>query len=160
MLFADVSSLPIFYHAVGNTINAQQFNHLWVEAGSMSSGGSHNQLEVGRHSCQFFGLPYPSYSNDQEPIGYVNIEISGTLFANRPYSWHGDNGMERLNLPTLNQGGPVYRHNILLFTRQAGSFSVQVAPEKSPIVGTWLAATPAWLVFRLGDKSNRACGLF
>lgn len=159
MLFPNVRSLPLFPDHVGHRINALMFNQLWVEAGSMSSGGSHNQLEVGRHSCQFFELPFPTYSVVQEPFGAVNIEISGIHFADRPYSWHGDNGMERLNLPTSAKGGPVYAHQILMFTRQAGYFSVEVAPPASPIVQNWIKSTPAGFVFRLGERSDRVCGL-
>ena len=42
--------------------------------------------------------------------------------------WHGNNRMERINLPTPAQGGFDYCDTAVLFRRQAEGFEIEVLP--------------------------------
>ena len=134
---------------------------MWIEAGSMLSGGSHNQLELPRGANQFFGFRFMDYSSDHETIGHPTLVAGQRTWTDRPLTWHGNNGMERLNLPTRARGGFDYAGTAILFRRRSDGFDLSVMPWNDPAAVSWRSASnQAGRVFRLGDNSNRICGLF
>jgi len=154
-----------FWEAIeSGAINAQAFSHLWVEAGSMLSGGSNNQLELPRGANQFFGFDFTQYgtSKKAEPIGKPLLTLKGTPWTDRKLTWHGHNRMERLNLPTLAQGGFDYSWTSVLFRRHSGGFEIDVLPwDDDGAVACRAASVEQDSVFRLGERStSRICGLF
>ena len=47
--------------AIAEGLDPSQFQCMWIQAGSMTSGGSQNQLELPRGANRFFGYNYNSY---------------------------------------------------------------------------------------------------
>jgi hypothetical protein len=93
--------LPIFWDEVqADRLDPSAFGRLWLDAGSMSSSESHNQLELPRGANRFFGFAFSQYDSSQTPIGYPPIAIRGVRFVDRKLAWHGDNRMERIYLAT------------------------------------------------------------
>ena len=159
------SDKPVFWEAITTGgIDPTLFNHLWVEAGTMSSGGSHNQLELPRGAHRFFGFPSTSYPEAHVTIGNPPLTLRQHRWTDRPLTWHGApkmNKMERINLPTQAQGGFDYRNTSVLFRRHAGGFEINVLPWNDDGAVAWRAASDALkTVFRLGGKGGRICGLF
>ena len=76
-----------------NNIDPTQWEHFWVEAGSMSSGGSHNQLELPRGANVFFGFNHSDYGDDHVVIGYPRLTLNQLAWRDRPLTWHGNNKM-------------------------------------------------------------------
>jgi HKD family nuclease len=150
----------------GDSVSAGQlqpssFDRFWIEAGTMSSGGSHNQLELPRGANHFFGYHFNNYSNAHEVIGYPLIIVSGRAWRDRKLTWHGNNMMERINLPTKTQGGFEYRNSSILFARTDDGFELLVVPWDDPLAVSWReASTQIERVYKLGERSNRICGLF
>jgi hypothetical protein len=70
--------------------------------------------------------------------------------------------MERINLPTLAQGGFVYTGTAVLFRRRPGpEFEVEVVPWYGPAAVSWRnASVAAGALFRLGQTSGRLCGFW
>lgn len=134
----------------------------WVEAGSMSSGGSHNQLELPRAANRFFGQQFDNYASTAvERIADLELTASGRHWLARPLTWHGDNRMERINLPTVAQGGFAYPSTAVLFRRVANTFELEVADWDSTTAIAWRAASAATgHLFRAGGAASpRICGL-
>jgi hypothetical protein len=159
------SDKPVFWEAITTGgIDPMAFNHLWVEAGSMSSGGSHNQLELPRGAHRFFGFPATTYPEAHVTIGNPVLTLRNRRWNDRPLTWHGAkkmNKMERINLPTLAQGGFDYKNTAVLFRRHAGGFEINVYPWNDDGAIAWRAASDALkTVFRLGERGSRICGLF
>lgn len=142
----------------------KQVSYFWVEAGSMSSGGSGNQLELPRGAHLIFGYPPMAYSGTGRAvvIGNVPLILPGrSPFADRRLSWHSHNQMERLNLPTKANGAPDYPHTVVLFRRQPTGFELEVELEAGPIAPMWRRASRAQnLMFRLGAAGTRHWGVF
>ena len=137
------------------------YDHFWVEAGSMSSGGSHNQLELPRGASEFFGFNFGDYGNAHEIIGFPVLTISRKSWDDRKLTWHGNNMMERINLPTRAQGGFDYRESLVLFTRVEHGFELQVVSSNDPMAISWREESARLgRVYKLGGNSNRVCGLF
>lgn len=135
----------------------------WVEAGSMSSGGSKNQLELPRRACAFFNLPFDDYEQDHGDIGVLTLVRRHTSWNDRQIAWHSDNGMERLYLPTLNQGGVEYANAAILFEGlDDGSFAFTVVPWTSDVAASWRnASIESGLIFRVSTTrraDSRICG--
>ena len=152
---------PFLAAIQAGNLNPAAYSNLWVEAGSMSSSGSHSQLELPRGGNRFFGFSYSNYDGAQRTIGYPVLFAGGAEWSDRSLAWHGDNGMERLNLPTPSQGGFQYRGTAILFRRIGTRFQIQVAAWNSPIAMAWRGASAqTGLTFRLGTRSTRTCGLF
>lgn len=127
----------------------------------MPSGGSHNQLEIPRGANRFFGFNHAIYGDEHITIGHPAFTIRGRRWTDRPLTWHGNNKMERINLPTQNQGGFEYRYTAVLFRRHAQGFEIYVAPWDDDAAVAWRAASDALgTVFRLGERGQRICGLF
>lgn len=153
---------PVLWEAITTGgIAPMAFNQFWVEAGSMSSGGSHNQLELPRGANRFFGFTHTNYGGAHVTIGNPPLTLRGRIWTNRPLTWHGNNKMERINLPTLVQGGFDYRNTAVLFRRHAGGFEINVLPWDDNGAIAWRAASDALkTVFRLGERGTRICGFY
>lgn len=146
---------------VSGRINPTSFGHFWTEAGSMSSGGSHNQLELPRGGNVFFGFMHDHYGSAHETIGFPTVTLRGRSWRDRPLTWHGDNKMERMNLPTISQGGFEYRNTAILFRRHPGGFELEVLPWDDAGAIAWRNASDLRsAVFKLGARGSRICGLF
>lgn len=156
------ASKPVFWDAITTgTVSPLAFAHFWVEAGSMSSGGSHNQLELPRGANRFFDFAHATYGSAHVTIGYPTLTLGGRVWRDRPLTWHGHNMMERINLPTRAQGGFDYRNTAVLFRRHPGGFEINVFPWDDEAAIAWRAASDAiGTVFRLGERGQRICGLF
>lgn len=127
----------------------------WVEAGSMSSGGSSNQLELPRGGHRFFGGSV-TYTDKSKKIIDLKIRVKGTPH-DRPLSWHGSNKMERLNLPT----GEDYSYRTVLFERWPAGYSLSFARTGSPITQSWADRSAAIdELYKVGERSPRRCGFF
>lgn len=127
----------------------------------MSSGGSHNQLELPRGANRFFGFNHTDYGETHITIGHPTLTLHRQSWTNRPLTWHGNNKMERINLPTVTQGGFDYRYTGVLFRRHKGGYEINVLPWDDDGVIAWKAASEALkTVFRLGARGMRICGLF
>lgn len=157
-------ALQPFGDAVASgALDPEAFESFWVEAGSMSSGGSHNQLELPRAANGFFGQRFDDYdSRGVERIADLELSASGRRWSGRPLTWHGDNRMERLNLPTVAQGGFTYPNTAILFRRSGRTFELEVADWNSPTAIAWRSASQqARRMYRAGGAASpRICGLF
>ena len=153
---------PVFWDAfTTGGVSPTTFNQFWVEAGSMSSGGSHNQLELPRGANRFFGFGHATYGAAHMTIGHPPLTLRGQRWTNRPLTWHGNNKMERINLPTLAQGGFAYPNTAVLFRRHQRGFEIDVLPWNDAGAVAWRAASAMLgTVVRLGERGNRLCGLF
>jgi len=151
---------PVFRHAVEDrSLDLADFESLWVEAGSMSSSASHAQLELPRLACRFFGYDFDDYDADHHTIGIPTLSLGDDSWE-RPLTWHGNNGMERINLPTENMSGLIYPDRTVMFRRREGRFDLQVAPMDGLRAESWLnESRGAGNVFVVGSVSERLCGL-
>lgn len=147
---------PLWEAVNAGICTPSNFEYFWVEGGNLS-GGSHNQLELPRGANRFFGFAFANYNNAQIPIGPVNLAIHAEFHTNRPLSWHGDNRMERLNLPT----GQVYDGNVMLFRRRADRFDLIWTAAGRNRANAWAVASEnAGRRYKLGQNSPRVCGFF
>ena len=157
----EAGQQPVFREAISGGLVPGRFTHFWIEAGSMSSSGSHSQLELPRGGNRFFGYQHTDYGSDHVTIGYPPLTLRDLRWTNRPLTWHGNNRMERINLPTPAQGGFDYRDTAVLFRRQSEGFEIEVSPWDDPGAMAWrVASAGRGLVFRVGEKGGRMCGLF
>lgn len=156
-------AVPAFPDEVdAGRLNPAAFDRFWVEAGSMTTGGSRNILEVPRHANRFFGFAFNNYAGQHVVIGHPVLTLGPRHWNDRQLAWHGAprmNKMERLTLPTAAQGGPSYPNTAVLFRRHAGGFEIEVADWNSPLaVACRNASAAARRVYRLG-RGSRLCGL-
>ena len=157
----DAGQQPVFREAFGAGVTPQDFTQFWIEAGSMSSSASHSQLELPRGGNRFFGYEHTDYGFEHVTIGYPLLTLLDRQWRDRSLTWHGNNRMERLNLPTPAQGGFNYRYTAVLFRQHSGGFEIDVLPWDDPGAIAWRAASVArGLVFRVGERGDRICGLF
>lgn len=144
------------------SIDPALFSTFWVEAGSMSSSASHSQLELPRYGHRFFGHSFNDFSSyeDRVLIGNVDVVLGGREPMTRPLTWHGNNMMERMNLPTPSMGGPEYAGKIVVFERlDDDAFSVSVLDIGSDEAADLRARSiAAGVEYRIG-RSERRCGL-
>jgi len=156
------TALPVFGDEVtAGSVDPKQFSSLWVEAGSMSSGGSHNQLELPRGANRFFGFTFNNYTSSHVTIGHPVLFTNTQSWSNRPLTWHGNNRMERINLPTALQGGFSYANTAVLFRQTPGGFEIVVADWSSALAVAWRnASAQARAIYKLGANTTRLCGLF
>lgn len=158
------TALVSFPEAVAlGDLDPSQFDSLWVEAGSMRSGGSNNQLELPRGASRFFG--FPEHEPSEHLFGYPVLFSGGREWSDRGLTWHAQgkmNQMERLNLPTRKEGGFDYAHMVILFTRVGLRYQLSVAEPGSPFANAWrLASRRARHEYGLGKRNSpRTCGLF
>ena len=146
---------PVFWEAINDGVDPISFNHFWIEAGSMSSGGSHNQLELPRGANRFFGFHHSDYEHEHVTIGQPELTIRDGSWNDRPLTWHGNNRMERINLPTVQQGGFNYQHKAILFRRHDNGFEIKVTPWNDANTQAWRGASESLnTIFRLGTKRS------
>lgn len=158
---AAISSVRVLGDAVEDgSVDPADFQAFWLEAGSMSSSWSHHQLETPRHANRFFGFAFDHHDNEQREIGVIQLIVGGVAYAPQRLVWHGDNGMERLYLPTPAQTGISYADKVVLFQRARGGFSVTVEDPASDRAMKWRDESAAsGTLFRAGQNSPRSCGL-
>lgn len=157
-----LQGLRVFGEAIAEgRIRPEQFSRFWVEAGSMSSGGSNTQLEMPRGAHRFFGFRFTEYDDNHRTLGHPALAVGGRRWTDRPLTWHGNNKMERLNLPSAAQGSyDAYAGTAILFRRSGATFELEVASWDSPLAASWRNASSArGLTFKLGERSPRTCGV-
>ena len=160
---ANSRALPVFADAVaGGRLSPADFDQLWVEAGSMSSSGSKSQLELPRRGNIFFGGNFDDYdSKSVELILELELTMGNQRWDGKKLTWHGDNKMERINLPTQAKGGVAYKNTAILFTRGAGEFEITVVPWGGATAESWRkASAELGRLYKAGIYSDRICGLF
>lgn len=153
-------ALPVFRDVVeGGGVNPEEHQAFWVEVGG-PSGGSGNQLELPRRAQRFFGYDFDDYDDDHHTIGHPVLTVSAAQWSDRPLTWHGNNRMERINLPTTAQSGLIYAHQVVLFQRSGTSFEITVAAPGSARAERWREeSAAAGTLYRFSGGSNRLCGL-
>lgn len=153
-------TLPVFRDVVeAGSVDPAEHQAFWVEVGG-PSGGSGNQLELPRRAQRFFGYDFDEYDNDHHTIGYPVLTIGSGQWDDRPLTWHGNNRMERINLPTTTQSGLVYAHQVVLFQRSGDSFEITVAAPDSIRAQRWREeSAAAGTLYRFSGGSSRLCGL-
>lgn len=142
-------------------VNPADFSYLWIQSAGMQ-GGARTQLELPRGAHRFFGAAYPDY--DYERVDHIAepVLVAGRReWRDRPLTWHGDNRMERINLPSLAMGGFEYENSLILFRRIAQNiFELRVYPWDSDSARAYVESSRrANLLFRVGRASPRLCGL-
>jgi HKD family nuclease len=141
-------------------IDPGDYNQMWVQSRGLQ-GGAQTQLELPRRSHRFFGARYAGYAfNHVDHIAEPVLVSGHRLWRDRPLTWHGDNAMERINLPSLAMGGFNYANSLILFRKIApNTFELRVHPWDSDSARAYLEASQrAQLVFRVGQNSNRLAG--
>jgi HKD family nuclease len=155
-------TLPLFRQAIESGVDPAMFSSMWVQ-GEALQGGSHNQLELPRGGHRFFGFYFDQYDYPHNlPIGTPILRSGQKAWADRPLTWHGNNRMERINLPTINQGGFSYVGTAVMFRRLAGGFfELIVTPWDSDLARSWrIASSQRHCLFRLGAiATSRVVGL-
>jgi hypothetical protein len=157
----DLQDLATFWEMIDGGLTPVKFNQFWVQINRVE-GGAGNQVELPRGANRFFGAVFSDYDpTTVVPIVTPILVAGGTQWSDRPLRWHGDNRMERFNLPTLAQGGFDYAGSALLFRRLTnGSFEFIVAAWDSDLARSWRnASQAAGLVYRVGQNSPRLTGL-
>lgn len=157
---ASPDALKVFRDAVeAGHVKPADHKAFWVEVG-VPSGASGNQLELPRRAQRFFGYNFGNYDGDHHTIGHPVLRVGAKRWDDRPLTWHGNNGMERINLPTTNQSGLEYAGRVVLFQRSGESFEIAVAKRKSARAKRWREeSAAAGTLYRFSGGSNRRCGL-
>ncbi len=152
---------PRSYTPFGDAdIDPADYNQMWVQSRGMQ-GGAGTQLELPRGSHRFFGADYEDYDFARVDHIAEPVLVSGRhRWRNRPLTWHGDNAMERINMPSRTMGGFAYEHSLILFRRiAANTFEFRVFPWDSDHARAYVEASRQQdLVFRVGRNSNRLAG--
>ncbi len=156
-----VSDAPVLAESIADdSVNPLQFQHFWIEAGYIS-GGSRNQLELPRGANRFFQFSYSSYGDEHVTIGTPTLTLRDQSWEDRPLTWHGNNRMERINLPTRNQGGFDYPNTAILFRRHQDGYELDVQAWDDETALAWRTASDSLnSLFRLGERGSRICGFF
>lgn len=157
------AELTLFGLAIANgEIDPADFSSMWIQ-GEKLQGGSGNQLELPRGGHRFFGFDFDQYDYPKKiTIGEPVLRSGGQTWNDRLLTWHGDNRMERMNLPTAVQGGFAYADTAVMFRRLTdGSFELIVTPWDSDLARSWRqASAQRQTLFRLGKvATNRIVGL-
>jgi hypothetical protein len=118
-------------------------------------------LELPRGANRFFNFNHTNYGEAHITIGHPTLTLRRQSWTNRPLTWHGNNKMERINLPTQAQGGFDYQNTVVLFRRHALGYEINVLPWDDDGAVAWRGASDTLrTVFRLGERGERICGLF
>ncbi|MEX5575927.1 phospholipase D family protein [Pseudomonas lijiangensis] len=154
--------LPFKQAIESGFIHPENFTSMWIK-GDALQGGSRNQLELPRGANKFFGFNFERYDYLQNiTIGTPSLRSGYKVWNDKPLTWHGNNRMERINLPTINQGGFDYSNSAVMFRRLFnGSFELVVVPWHSDLACSWIEASAArGTLFRLGQgATSRVVGL-
>jgi hypothetical protein len=111
----------------------------WMEAGSMGTGGSRNQLEMPNDLAEFFG-------DEARTNEIVTIQLAPGVQHFRPFVYRGDDyghytDRWRLCLPTARMGGPDYADRVVRFDKvQIGGatvFQLTVTDRNSAAHTAW-----------------------
>ena len=153
------ADLPIFKDVVeAELFDFVKHDAFWVEVGG-PSGGSGSQLELPRLAHRFFGYEFNTYDDEHHVIGEPTLTTTTGSWP-RPLTWHGNNRMERINLPTPSQSNLTYSHRVVLFQRSGVAFEITVSEPNSPRAIRWREESAAsGTLFRVSDRSARRCGL-
>ncbi|MCG5526089.1 phospholipase D family protein [Ectothiorhodospira haloalkaliphila] len=156
-------TLPLFRHAIETgLINPAKYTAMWIH-GEALQGGSRNQLELPRGGHRFFGFGFAGYNYRHNlTIGEPVLRSGARVWNDRRLTWHGNNKMERMNLPTVAQGGFDYADTAVMFRRLIdGSFELIVTSWDSDLARSWRhASAQRQTLFRLGSiATNRVVGL-
>lgn len=156
------TDLPLFRLAIENgDVDPAAASSMWVQ-GEALQGGSGNQLELPRGAHRFFGYEFTQYdSRNKITIGPVILKSGARVWRDRLLTWHGNNRMERMNLPTVRQGGFEYADTAVMFRRLDGDMiELIVTPWESDLARSWRAASAQrGALFRLGKvATNRTVG--
>ncbi|MGH9380584.1 MAG: phospholipase D family protein [Thermoanaerobaculia bacterium] len=156
---APPGALPEFRAVIeAGGVNPAEYLAFWVEVGG-PSGGSGNQLELPRRAQRFFGYDFDDYDDKHHVVGEPVLTTATGAWSRR-LTWHGNNMMERINLPTTAQSGMVYGHQVVLFQRSGASFEITVAAPGSARAERWREeSAAAGTLYRFSGGSNRLCGL-
>jgi hypothetical protein len=155
-------TLPTFREEVEvGRLQPENYQAFWVQVGG-PSGEAGNQVELPRCGNRFFAYDFEDYDlRYVVQIGEPLLRNAGRTWHDRKLTWHGDNRMERLNLPTRTMSGLTYSNRVVLFHRCGVAFDLTVADFASPVAQSWVDESAAsGLIFRFGPNSNRLCGLF
>ena len=157
---ASPDALEVYRSVVeAGYVNPAEQQAFWVEVGG-PSGGSGNQLELPRRAQRFFGYNFEDYDDDYHTIGHPVLRVGTAQWNDRPLAWHGNNRMERINLPTTTQSGLEYANQVVLFQRSGDSFEIAVATPESARAQRWREeSAAAGMLYRFSGGSNRLCGL-
>ena len=142
-------------------VDLGNFSQLWVQSLGMQ-GGARTQLELPRGAHRFFGVTFKDYQTQTAGrIGELVLVSGHHEWTGRPLAWHGNNRMERINLPSQAKGGFSYNDSLILFRRLLdNAFELRVHPWDSDFARAYIEASrKAGLVFRVGQNSRRLVGL-
>ena len=143
------------------SIDPSQHGQMWVQSLGMS-GGSHTQLELPRGAHRFFGVSMVDYEAGQVRQIAEPILVAGRRVWEGQVRWHGNNRMERINLPSANKGGFNYAQSMILFRRlTANRYELRVYPWDSDTARACMEASrQRRLLFKVGrTNTNRLVGL-
>ena len=139
-----------------------RYGQMWVQSFEMS-GGSHTQLELPRGAHRFFGgAVVDDEANDVRAIVEPTLVAGSGKWPDCPLRWHGNNRMERINLPSAANGGFDYARSMILFRRlPTNSYELRVHPWDSDTARACLEASrQQGLLFRVGQtNTSRLAGL-
>lgn len=141
-------------------IDPGDYTQMWIQSRGMQ-GGAGTQLELPRGSHRFFGAARAPYAYDRVAHIAEPVLVSGRqTWRNRSLTWHGDNAMERINLPSATMGGYNYADSLILFRRvAANTYELRVYPWDSDPARAYIEASRRLgFVFRVGRNSNRIAG--
>ena len=158
-----VGSLKPFREAVeSGSLDPTRFAQMWVQC-EKPGGGSGNQIELAREAHRFFRLTFSKYNfPDKITIGVLVLRSGRKTWTDRLITWHGNNKMERINLPTLAQGGYGYANSAVMLRRLTdSSYELIVTPWGSDLSRSWQeASVNRSLLFAVGvGASTRLTGL-
>jgi HKD family nuclease len=157
----SLGAISLFRDRVeSGSVDPAHFGAMWVQVIGLQ-GGSASQLELPRGGHRFFGLHFDHYDQKTKiTIGELTLRSGLAVWEDKLLTWHGDNQMERMNLPTRPQGGFDYHNTAIMFRRlEDGSFELIVAPWESDLAHAWRqASTQRNTLFRLG-RTARVVGL-
>ena len=143
-------------------IDLGRYNQMWVQSFEMS-GGSATQLELPRGAHRFFGAAAADYEAlDVDAIAEPTLVAGSREWERRPLRWHGNNRMERINLPSAASGGFDYTQSMILFRRlRADRYELRVHRWDSDTARACLdASRQRRLLFRVGQtNTSRLAGL-
>ena len=137
------------------------FDQLWIQSYAMQ-GGAKTQLELPRGAHRFFGANFEEYRIEKVDRIAEPVLVSGRkTWHDRPLTWHGDNRMERINLPSQAMGGFSYENSLILFRRlEDNLFELRAHPWNSDPARAYAEASRReGLLFRVGLNSSRLVGL-
>ncbi|MDX3968137.1 MAG: phospholipase D family protein [Bradyrhizobium sp.] len=152
---------PSNYSVFGDApVDPASYNLMWIQSRGMQ-GGAGTQLELPRGTHRYFGARYADYNFEKVKHIAEPILVSGReRWSDRPLTWHGDNAMERINLPSFAMGGFRYENSLILFRRLGRNvFELRVHPWESDTAHAYVEASRrSGLVYRVGRNSNRIAG--